>query len=687
MWNETIPLLAASANLLLGFLAIVNGPDRPLHRTFAALTGAFFIWNFGTFRLAATGDLFWHRFLTLGSALLPAVAFRFATFYLSLPEKLRTKLSRILFGLSGALSILTLTPLFMTEAFRITLTLYMIAVLLGISALIFARYRQTEIPIERHKLGYIVAALGIIVPATLLDAVRDFGLPVARLGNLASLFTAAILALAIVRHRLIDLEVVLRGSLIFAVLVVMAVPLHGLLYATQHAVSVGTVATEIFVLVLATAVIFPWTTRWAQTPLTRAVLGPRSGRRELLRSMRARSSAGDLGEEDLTAPLEEAREGIRARWIALISLSDDFTQARTTVAGELPTPLAPDAHALHAMAEVDGMLYRSEVVTAETSPEGVVAACVDAMEALHAELLVPLTVTRVPRGLLLAGPRANGTAYDALDVDFFEELAQEVRSVLQNAHSRRMLETRSRLEAVGEMSAGVAHEIRNPLASMKGAVELLFEGPAASDPSSRRILELLSTEAQRLERVVGDFLEYARPAEPELMPERLDEVVRRTLELLRQDPELRTIALEQKSPDVLPLLPLDAEQIRQVLINLIRNAAQAMEGNGRVTVETAEGVNEAILRVSDTGPGFSSEALRRGFDPFFTTRSRGSGLGLAIARRIVDNHGGRIQLRNRSPRGGEVIITLRAGLKGTPGDGQAGGGKGIAFGEGGRGEV
>jgi two-component system sensor histidine kinase HydH len=666
MWNETIPLLAASANLLVGFFVIVNGPDRPIHRTFATLMGLSFLWNFGTFLFATTGDPFWHRFLTLGSALLPVAVMRFTFLYLGVDPRARVAWTRLLLLLSSVLFVLALTPLFDTLGFRMGFTLYVVAILCGIAILVYRHYARARVPLEHHRLGYLLAALVITAGAACLDAGRDLGLPMVRLANLASLFTSVILMLAILRHRLLDIQVVLRGSLIFAVLVVMAVPLHSLLYATQHAVSLGTVATEVFLLLIATTVIFPWTTRWAQTRLTRAVLGPRSGRRALLRRMRSRTSEGDARTEDLRDPLARAMEGLTASWILLAREGSDGSPQAVIAHGQ-GCPGDALLASVYLVAEgIDQPIYRSEVAIHEAQSGPADKACAQAMEPAAAELLAPLRLGGELRAILLVGPPRDGTAYDALDLAFFEELTHEVRAVLVSEDARRRLEARSRLAAIGEMSAGVAHEIRNPLASMKGAVELLRARRGDVDSTEGKLLSLIEGEVERLERVVSDFLEYARPTDPKLAPERLEEIVRRTLDLLRADPSLEGITLDAVNGDTLPSVIVDAEQVRQVILNLIRNAAQAMGGQGRVMVETAPGEGEAILRVRDTGPGFAAEALRRAFDPFFTTRSRGSGLGLAIARRIVENHAGRIQIRNRAEGGAEVTITLPLANERTP---------------------
>jgi len=658
MWNDTIPLLAASANLLLGFFVIVNGPDRPIHRTFAALMVLSFLWNFGTFRFAATGDPFWHRFLTLGSALLPVAVMRFTFLYLGVQPRMRVAWTRILLVTSAALFVLALTSLFDTLHFRMAFTTYVVAILCGIALLVYHRYAHARVPLEHHRLGYLLAALVITAGAAVLDAARDLGLPMVRLANIASLFTSVILTLAILRHRLLDIQVVLRGSLIFALLVVMAVPLHSLLYATQHAMSLGTMATEVFLLLIATTVLFPWTTRWAQTRLTRAVLGPRSGRRTLLWRMRARTSEGDATTEDLRKPLAEAMEGLSAAWILLARETSDGRPQVLIAHGE-GLPQDGFLSSVYLAAErIAEPIYRSEVVIqgADTPPGD--AACAGAMEPAGAELLAPLRLAGDLRAILLVGPRREGTAYDALDLAFFQELAQDARAVLASEDTRRRLEDRSRLAAIGEMSAGVAHEIRNPLAAMKGAVELLKARRADADPAERNLLSLIEGEVERLEGAVSDFLEYARPADPKLAPERLPEVVRRTLDLLEKDASLGAIRIEARTDGDIPKVRVDAEQIRQVLLNLIRNAAQSMDGRGAVAIECAAADGEVVLRVRDTGPGFPAEALRRAFDPFFTTRQRGSGLGLAIARRIVENHDGRIQIRNCAEGGAEVTITL-----------------------------
>jgi signal transduction histidine kinase len=655
MWNETIPLLAASANLLLGFLALMNGPDRAIHRNFALLMGLSFIWNFGTFRYGATGDPFWHRFLTFGSAMMPVAALRFSFLYLGVRPAMLRSWTRVLLFASSALVVLTLTPFFETLLFRIILTAYMVALLCGIAVVVHDRYERTRVPLERHRLGYLLAALVITTASAMLDAARNLGLPAPRLANLASLFTSAILSLAIIRHRLLDIQIVLRGSLIFAVLVVMAVPLHSLLYATAHSVSRGMIATEVFILLLATAVIFPWTTRWAQTRLTRAVLGPRSGRRMLLRRVRAKTGEGNATIQDLRAPLEEAREGLGATWLALVGEAGHGRARIALCAGG-------SAPAFETLATVpapggEGVIYRSEVLQGD-EPRADLAACVKAMEDAGVELLAPIPLAGRRSALLLAGPRRNGSAFDALDLAFFEELSEEARAVIQSEDTRRALESRSRLAAIGEMSAGVAHEVRNPLAAMKGAVELLRARRSPGGETDESLLTLLATEAERLERVVNDFLEYARPAAPRLAPERLDHVARKTVELLEKEARSNGIELGiEKNGEVPPVL-VDAEQLRQVLINLIQNAAHAMDGVGRVTLVASAGTGEALLSVRDTGPGFSPDALQRAFDPFFTTRSRGSGLGLAIARRIVENHAGRIQVRNRAEGGAEVTLAF-----------------------------
>jgi signal transduction histidine kinase len=241
-----------------------------------------------------------------------------------------------------------------------------------------------------------------------------------------------------------------------------------------------------------------------------------------------------------------------------------------------------------------------------------------------------------------------------------ESTAGELRSSLEHlrAAEERLIQE-ARLAAVGRLSAGLAHEIRNPLASIKGSAEILADDFPTSHPK-RRMLQVLNDEAVRLNDVLTRFLAFARPNPPEkgsiVAASEIEAVV--TLMQSRPEAEGRGIVfIPAGGPAV--RLHADAGQIRQVLINVVLNALQATPPGGRVQVTCERNGSEVVCRVQDGGPGFAPEALANAFTPFFTTKDAGTGLGLALSHRIVEQHGGTIRLEN-VPGGGLVEIVLPA---------------------------
>jgi signal transduction histidine kinase len=213
-----------------------------------------------------------------------------------------------------------------------------------------------------------------------------------------------------------------------------------------------------------------------------------------------------------------------------------------------------------------------------------------------------------------------------------------------------------RLTAMGELSAGMAHEIRNPLGSIRGTAEILRDGVGADDPKAE-FAEILIREVDRLNRVLEDFLRFARPAPLEQGRFTPNQVVRDVIDLTRQQ-ALRNRVEVQVELDNEVEVPGQGEQIKQALLNLVLNALQAMPDGGLLKVTTRIIKREIVLVVSDNGPGIALEDRERIFNPFVTTRDSGTGLGLAITQRIVQSHEGHITLESATGHGATFTICL-----------------------------
>lgn len=214
------------------------------------------------------------------------------------------------------------------------------------------------------------------------------------------------------------------------------------------------------------------------------------------------------------------------------------------------------------------------------------------------------------------------------------------------------------LAAVGSMAAVMAHEIRNPLGSIVMAAKSL--GREDLSPSDRKVVGgVLAEESQRLNRTLQDFLQYARPREPKRDLSDLNQTVAEIVSALKSDQQLLSrVELDVSLDKGLSPFPHDADQLRQVLWNLILNGIQAMDGKGRLRIRTGADAGQATCRVVDSGPGIAPESLERIFDPFYTTKKKGTGLGLAIAQRIILAHGGRILAENEPEAGARFSVIL-----------------------------
>jgi len=238
----------------------------------------------------------------------------------------------------------------------------------------------------------------------------------------------------------------------------------------------------------------------------------------------------------------------------------------------------------------------------------------------------------------------------------------DARTTLE--HSRQELRDAEKLASVGRLAAGVAHEIRSPLTSMKMWLFSL-QKEVGGDPARDRKFEIVAEEVRRLEDIVRDFLEFSRPRELNARVLPIAAVLDRTLELVGARMVGRKIALVREDAADLPPVLADAEQLRQVLINLLNNAVEAAGERGRIRVaataeSAADGRRMVVVRVSDDGPGMSNEVRPRIFEPFFTTRDDGTGLGLCIAAQIMARHEGRLVLESSAGAGTTFAIHIPA---------------------------
>jgi signal transduction histidine kinase len=236
---------------------------------------------------------------------------------------------------------------------------------------------------------------------------------------------------------------------------------------------------------------------------------------------------------------------------------------------------------------------------------------------------------------------------------------RESRAEIERLHRTQM--TRAEHAAtLGELAAGLAHEIRNPLAGIAGVMDIVGRDLPPSSPALE-VVNDVREEVLRINRIVSDLLETARPKPPDFQVADLKATVEHAVSVARQQALSKPIKIHCiKSPE-LPPIAHDTGQIHQVLLNLLLNAIQALNGPGTVTVTVGAGDGMATVAVTDTGPGIPAETLPNIFRPFFTTKGHGTGLGLSLARRIAEDHGGELTVASKPGQGSTFTLTLPFG--------------------------
>jgi signal transduction histidine kinase len=246
--------------------------------------------------------------------------------------------------------------------------------------------------------------------------------------------------------------------------------------------------------------------------------------------------------------------------------------------------------------------------------------------------------------------------------DLSEKLEETNRQLRRAEANARRAE---RLAALGQLSAGLAHEIRNPLGVIKGSADMLSRKVAASEPLVAELAGYISSEVNRLNALVVRFLDFARPSKLELRPERISEIVDRALDAATASFPNAGVKIERQYAPNLPEIPADPQLCEQVFVNLITNAFQAMQAQEAflektlrlaIAPEVMNGEPGVGVIVEDSGPGVPPELQEQIFNPFFTSKKDGVGLGLSIVAKIVDDHRGTIRLENNTPRGARFHV-------------------------------
>lgn len=266
--------------------------------------------------------------------------------------------------------------------------------------------------------------------------------------------------------------------------------------------------------------------------------------------------------------------------------------------------------------------------------------------------------------ILMPGISEHYLAGEIVEIFFYFAIALLTGAIIEKELLQRkkkeeaqlQLERAHRLSMIGQMAASVAHEIKNPLTSIKGAVEIISD-KTTGDSDKKEFQSIIFNEIKRLDGTINEFLQFARPKKIELKPVNFSDLIQTTVKQL--DPQLNkcNITVNYENNEQI-IIHADKEQIQQVILNLLLNAMHASSNNSSINLSLTPNKTIAVFTIQDFGEGISDDHLNKIFDPFFTTKTSGTGLGLAVVKAIVENHEGTIDVSSTVNRGTTFTITL-----------------------------
>lgn len=689
-------LIASLVLLALAVGALVSGRRTRPFLYFSLLNFILFAWELSRFLSAITQAVLWTRMGLTAALFIPFAALRFFEAWLSAQGRVARWATRVV-GLTTLVLIpVVFSPLWSAPWFGGFLLAYVYSGLLVCVALVWLRLGSSRGPVESGRLKFLalggMAAVGLSLPAY----VPEWGevvwassyLPAA--GNAVLVIFMYFLSQILLQYRLLDLSELVGKLSVLAVLVLLLAGIWGVL-AIWTPETGGLFFFHTIIAAFVILILFEPLRGAVEGTVNRLLFRDRFRFVHQLGLLRREITTVVELEELAAALLRRLEETRRVTHAALYALEDDGLHLRLVGSlGEPPERLEVARHrrfleALRrervlVLAEVEDALAE---VDEEDEEERAAAArlkeLLAGLRAVQAGVCLGLLSEDRVLGLLSVNDARMREPFAPEDVRALEQIASQAAIGLENSRLVRGLRERDRLAALGEMAAGLAHEIRNPLGAIKGAAQLLSDPPAdeGEAAASNEFLGIILEEVDRLDRVVGSVLDLARPSSSSVVPVDVNAVVRRTLQVLSAERSSEELVVEVVLDPSLPRVAIDAEQLRQVVMNLFRNAAQAMRGRGRITVSsrvrfgrgTRPGVRQkkgeaeetwVELTVADNGPGMSKTMLEKIFLPFFTTREKGTGLGLAISQRIAQAAGGRLEVRSYEGKGSAFTMIVPA---------------------------
>jgi signal transduction histidine kinase len=692
------PLLTGTLFLICGLWVLSNGIRTAPKATFAVLCGAACLWLFGCFMLFSAKDgqeaLFWQRIIYAGIAYIPILAYHFTLTILG-----EDKEDRFLvwgYVVSTGFWILSFTNLLVDGYYSHYWGRYPKAGVLhpvfvaylaaaGCSCLyrLYRGYRasliSSGVPSAQLKYTFIALLLGF---AASVDLLQTYGVGFYPLGYLFAGLSVTVVAYTMAKHELMDVSLIpTKPKVVLSIKLLALIPAYLIIFLIIRLFT-GALHYLLAGVLLALFVIIAGVLSNLQHSVER-VIGQTLFRKRydaydtLVQFSRSLVSILEL--KPLTKEIVHTLARVMDIKTASVFVLDNEHGVYAMAAyyggatNEPTEAVQVDSELARELMNAEMALVQEEVAYGATKDANMPV--LTALKALDAEVCIPLLNKDRLVGFCNLGQRVNHGMYSTEELGLLRTLAQHAAIAIDNAllyedlrRSQLLMRRTDRLRSLETMAGGFAHEIRNPLTSIKTFIQL---APDRRDDTEfmEQFSQVVCEDVERIERLIHEILDYARYMTPKLTLENLNDVVASCLYFVEVKASSKSIAIQRELDLEIPSVRLDRQQIKQVLLNLLLNAMEAIgDRGGHLSVKTRNLVKHGKeawvqIEVEDSGPGILPKDLEHIFDPFYSTKHasgerQGTGLGLTIAHQIIQEHGGYIEVSSEIERGTSFLVNL-----------------------------
>lgn len=691
-------LLTGVTSLALGMFVLFMNPRRPLNRIWCLFTGSVAVWGFGGMWIAMTQDhqtalWAWRLAFAFGVLWIPILFYHFVSLFCGLPER---RLLKANYGVGFLLFTVILGSSLFYDDVRFVFSSFYYAhpgslvfyafFVWWMWLVYYTHYQvwkvyQTSVGQKRKQYQYFFVAFVLAYGTGSMDYLPFFGMDLYPYGNFGIILYPVIMTYAIVKYGTMDIQIALERSLAYLLLLVgSTIPAYAVALVGQH-LAFGTISITYSLVLLVLLLLLVLTAyrvkSAAQATVARTLFRPRYVIYEALNSF-ADSVMGNLDlhaiTEGIVSTLAETLEAKTASLYILNNQKMGYVCVSAHGLGKRHRRLPFKAGDVlpQCLSERQRALVRDDLEPVkELSATNSLVAIFDELEA---DVCLPLINKGCLIGFCTLGPRMR--SYSDGDIEFLETLSRkQLATAVQYGMlyeelkaAQRDLQRTHRLRSLETMAAGFAHEIRNPLTSIKAFLQL---APDRKDDEEfiTGFSQIACEDVERIERLIKEILDYARDKNPELTKQDVNEIISGVSHLIDVKAEQVHVLIHKELPEGVPHVMVDRQQIKQVLLNLFMNALDAMAPKGgTLLVQTRHiiapsGRQWVQIEVTDTGCGISSKDLDHIFDPFYTTKHEsaereGTGLGLTIVNQIIQDHHGYIEVESTAGQGTTFFINL-----------------------------